>query len=246
MISHQYIHGGLGNQMFQYAAAFAHARKMGVDLFYPIKPSLPNTNACLNLYDVFNLSGKKTGSFGPEYREPSFAYSPIPELKSMTLNGYYQSEKYFDKYKEEIKKEFTFKKPTQRKVLKDTVSIHVRRGDYVEQTQYHPLCGLDYYSTAMKEFEGCEFLVFSDDKEWCLQHFDYPNAEVFLSNSAEEDLQVMSMCDHHIIANSSFSWWGAWLSINKNKRVIAPKNWFGQGYSSNDTSDLYLPEWTLI
>ena len=105
---------------------------------------------------------------------------------------------------------------------------------------------MDYYHKAMKEFEGYNFLVITDDKEWCLEWFDLPNTQVSLTESAEDDLQLMSLCDHHIIANSSFSWWGAWLNPNKNKRVIAPKNWFGVDNSNADTSDLCPLGWTIL
>jgi hypothetical protein len=249
MISSFNIEGGLSNQLFQYAAGYAHAKKMSTEFFYPSKPPQATTALRLNgLHEIFKLSALKTGTHGPLYNESHFGfhYNPIPEVSHLTLYGYFQSEKYFSEYKEDIRKEFTFRNITEFKVPKKTVSIHVRRGDYLSKPEYHPTCTMEYYQKAMSLFPGHKFLVFSDDKEWCLDWFDFPNTQVSLSESAEEELQRMSLCDHHIIANSSFSWWGAWLNTNKNKRVVAPKKWFGIVYNSYVVSDIYLPEWTIL
>jgi len=248
MISHAYIHGGLGNQMFQYAAAFAHSRKMGVDLFYPVKPYRPNTTDCFNLYEVFHLSSKKVGRVGPNYQEPKFQYTPIPDLKVLTLHGYYQSERYFENCKEEIRKEFTFRKKSNTVVKPNTTSIHVRRGDYLKFPEHHPLCSMDYYNSAISMFEDQNFLVFSDDIKWCKENFKGDKFTFCEGNSSEEDLQIMAKCDNHIMANSSFSWWGAWLGTNQDKVIVSPKKWFGKAYEdwASNTSDLYPPKWVVL
>tara|TARA_R110000824_G_scaffold305093_1_gene492915 strand:+ start:1345 stop:2088 length:744 start_codon:yes stop_codon:yes gene_type:complete len=247
MISSSNDPGGLANQMFQYAAGYAHALKMGTSFYYPIKPQSP-CNRSPNLYDIFPLSSSKTGEHGPVYsdRVLGFHYNPIPETPDLTLHGYYQSEKYFKEYEDGLREEFTFNNHTSRKVAKKTVSIHVRRDDYLNHPNYHPVCTMDYYHAAMREFRGYKFLVFSDDREWCLKWFDLPNVTVSLAATPEGDLELMSKCDHHIMANSSFSWWGTWLNTNKNKKVIAPREWFGPGYNMWDTSDLYDPSWKLL
>ena len=98
----------------------------------------------------------------------------------------------------------------------------------------------------MRKFDGCKFLIFSDDKEWCLENFNKENCEISHNSDAAEDLQLMSLCDHHIIANSSFSWWGAWLGQNKDKKVIAPKEWFGPAKNEHATKDLYCKDWIVL
>tara|TARA_R110002051_G_scaffold8568_2_gene35600 strand:- start:4299 stop:5048 length:750 start_codon:yes stop_codon:yes gene_type:complete len=249
MISHTNVGGGLANQMFQYAAGLAHAKRMDTDYYYPPRPPhVSNALRSEGLREIFKLSALKIGTYGPLYDESHFGfhYNPMPEVSHLTLHGYFQSEKYFNEYEEDIRKEFTFRNITEFKVPKKTVSIHVRRGDYLSKPEYHPVCSMDYYHKAMREFEGYTFLVITDDKEWCLERFDLPNTQVSLAESAEEDLQRMSLCDHHIIANSSFSWWGAWLNPNKHKRVIAPKKWLGVAYGNYDMSDIYPPGWTIL
>lgn len=248
MISHAYNKGGLGNQMFQYAALFAHSKKMKVDAFYPINPVSLKSTVCSTLYDIFSLSSKKEGSPGPNYQEPMFSYSPIPESKFLTLHGYYQSEKYFKKYEKDIRKEFTFSNKTNVVVKPHTTSIHVRRGDYLNFPDHHPICPMDYYVTAMSMFKDQKFLIFSDDIEWCKQNFGGNSFSFSEGLSSEEDLQIMSMCDNHIIANSSFSWWGAWLGHNTDKTVVAPKKWFGSAYDTwaSNTEDLYLSNWVIL
>jgi hypothetical protein len=247
MISSNNVPGGLANQMFQYAAGYAHAKKMNTEFFYPPKPQSV-CNRSPNLYEVFHLSAKKQGTHGPLYNDipTGFHYTPIPEVTDLTLHGYFQSSKYFEGYEDDVRREFTFREKTTVNIPNKTVSIHVRRDDYLEHSHYHPVCSLDYYHAAMREFKGYNFLVFSDDKEWCLQNFKIPNVSISMANSAQEDLHLMSKCDHHIMANSSFSWWGAWLNTNKNKKVIAPKQWFGPGYNGWDTRDLYEPTWKLL
>ena len=256
MISHADVGGGLANQMFQYAAGYTHALKMKTDYYYPPRPPhVSNALRSNGLREIFKLSALQTGTHGPLYDEApqhectrwcqqrlhfGSHYNTIPEVQHQTLYGYFQSEKYFREYKEEIRKEFTFRDPTEFKVPKKTVSIHVRRGDYLSKPEYHPICSMDYYHKAMKEFEGYNFLVITDDKEWCLEWFDLSNTQVSLAESAEEDLQRMALCDHHIIANSSFSWWGAWLNPNKDKIVIAPKKWLGDAFDY-DLSEIYQP-----
>tara|TARA_R110000851_G_scaffold229758_1_gene382468 strand:+ start:25046 stop:25789 length:744 start_codon:yes stop_codon:yes gene_type:complete len=247
MISSNNVPGGLANQMFQYAAGYAHAKRMGTEFFYPVKP-IGEDKRSPNLHDIFHLTASQTGQHGPLYDDvpTGFHYTPIPECDHMTLNGYFQSAKYFKECEEEIRKEFTFRNPTNLIVPKGTVSVHVRRSDYLKFPNHHPLCSMEYYRTAMAKFEGYNFLVLSDDREWCAKWFDLPNTVISKAHSAQEDLQLMSKCDHHIMANSSFSWWGAWLNTQEGKRVIIPEKWFGSAYNRWDTSDLYHPSWEKL
>jgi hypothetical protein len=128
------------------------------------------------------------------------------------------------------------------KTDKTLVSIHVRRTDAAVPNPYHPLTGLDFFNPAIEHFNKDEyhFVVCSDDYEWCNNVWgNDENFTVVNSKSPYVDLCVMSLCDHHIISNSSFSWWSSYLSKNKNKKIIAPIKWLGTGYSTYITDDLY-------
>jgi hypothetical protein len=161
------------------------------------------------------------------------------------MEGFWQSEKYFKPIEETIRKEFTVKDPPSslnRKYLDEirsanSISIHVRRGDYVtdkETSAIHGVCSMDYYREAIRrmsaEVSDPSFYVFSDDMNWTKANLSSsPHRAVYIEHNQtapHEDLRLMYSCKHHIIANSSFSWWGAWLSENAGKKVIAPRNWF--------------------
>lgn len=200
-----------------------------------------------------------------EVHEPHFHYSEkllsIPD--GSNLNGYYQTEKYFGHIRTELSKILTFnrdvceqaesKMPFQLDKV-ERVSIHLRRGDYAGLSQWHPVCDGEYYSTAINLFNNennemdKRFLIFSDDIDYCKHFFGEHDGIVYIENNHPYvDLCMMSMCEHNIIANSSFSWWAAWLNKNPNKTVIAPKKWFGPAYEGiHDTKDLYCKTWIAI
>ena len=125
------------------------------------------------------------------------------------------------------------------------VSVHVRRGDYTKLQDHHPLCTVEYYEKAMAMFKDHSFLVFSNDIEWCKENIKGPRVMYSEEESAAKDLQLMASCDHNIIANSSFSWWGAWLNDNQNKKVIAPSNWFGPT-CDHSSKDIVPETWIRI
>lgn len=196
--------------------------------------------------------------------EPSFAYwSGVTQLNdNVYLDGYWQSYKYFNEFSDTIKADFTFQLPltTQNKELSvqiaevNAVSLHVRRGDYVSNTKAnatHGVCSLDYYHDAIEHIlnhvEEPVFFIFSDDIAWVKDNLAINARVVFIDhNTGKEsfnDMRLMRLCQHHIIANSSFSWWGAWLGINDNKIVIAPKKWFAQ---TNSTNDLIPTNWLTL
>ena len=133
-------------------------------------------------------------------------------------------------------------------ILKNkTCSIHVRRGDYLHLENYHPILSHDYYQKSY-EIIGSEsvYLIFSDDIEYCKTQFEYIKNKVFITDLSDyEELYLMSFCDNNIIANSSFSWWGAWLNKKENI-VISPKKWFGPTLHSYITDDLYPENWVII
>jgi hypothetical protein len=188
-----------------------------------------------NMPYEFNLQGL------PIYKEPCFEYREIPYMENLCLSGYFQSEKYFSHCKEEIIKHFT--KDWNREQI-NKISIHVRRGDYCN-IECHPVVTLEYIKKAVKYFKDLgynDFIVFTDDKQWCSENLPFE-----ISNGNErEDLELMSRCEHNIISNSSFSWWGAWLNPTPNKIVIAPDKWFAGSKENVNVSDLYCKGWVVL
>jgi Glycosyl transferase family 11 len=242
-------YGYLGNQLFQYAATKALSLARNTDCLFP-------RNAP-DLHKIFRLDAvaeeKQYLIVGQDghpmlYQEPHFHFAPeFWDLPDWTiLSGYFQSEKYFAPYAEQIKQEFTFRDPVGWPRFKDWVSVHVRRGDYLTFPHHHPPCTVDYYRKAMAEFPGAHFIVFSDDIEWCKLYLRGPDVEFSEGFSPDRDLQRMIACDHHIIANSSYSWWGAYLGQNLKKRVIAPRKWFGPAKASWSTVDLLPESWETL
>jgi hypothetical protein len=174
---------------------------------------------------------------------------------NVDLFGYFQTEKYFAHIADKIKEEFTFKEDilTAAKEYRDqlesdeVISLHIRRGDYVTQP-WHGCCSLEYYEKALSGLDAdLPVIIFSDDPEWCLEQKLFESDRFYVSehNSNLFDMCLMNLCDYHIIANSSFSWWGAWLA--NSKKVYAPSRWFGPPLSEqNDTSDLVPDRWIKL
>ena len=170
------------------------------------------------------------------------------------LNGYWQSEKYFASIADIIHKDFTFPEPSLRNRERaeemaacTSVSIHVRRGDY---QGLFPLLTEDYYSPAMDYFKekygDVHFYVFSNDLDWCREHLKAERITYVDWNTGADspfDMWLMTQCKHNIIANSTFSWWGAWLNGNEGKEVVAPRTW---DFYFKDHPDLYCPDWILF
>jgi hypothetical protein len=259
----------LGNQMFQYAFGFAleketkiktffdmsffrkkYARPYGLDVFDLNTKFVENILLKLQLQLIwkFRKHLKNKSFLGLIFfSEPHFEYYKYAfKIKPNTyIEGFFQTEKYFEKYEDEIRDAFAFKtKPDKFNLYimgqmseSNSVSVHIRRGDYVQKKRYQDLyakCSLDYYKRGVEyiasKYENPKLYVFSDDIQWAKANWDLPYETVFVNhNSGEknfEDMRLMSLCKHNIIANSSFSWWGAWLNNNKEKIVIAPKKWF--------------------
>ena len=196
--------------------------------------------------------------------EPYFHYWPgiksVPE--DCYLRGYWQSEKYFHEIAPIIRTDFTFKNPLIRQNAElaaqigqvNAVSLHVRRGDYANNpktTTTHGMCSLDYYRAAIRyisdRVEKPYFFIFSDDIAWVKNHLkmNYPCQYVDHNRGAESynDMHLMSLCRHYIIANSSFSWWGAWLNPHKDKIVVVPQRWFA---NDNNVKDLFPFGWVPL
>ncbi len=195
--------------------------------------------------------------------EPHFYFCPdiLKITSSCYLSGVWQSEKYFKDVEEVIRKEFTLRnKPsaeTENWIQKtsgcNSVSIHIRRGDYVNSpktNQFHGVCSIEYYDRAIdlisQKITAPVFYIFSDDIEWVKGNLKIPYSKFYVSDSTVpdyEELIVMSKCKHNIIANSSFSWWGAWLNESPEKIVIAPQKWFA---GNTDTRDLIPASWIRL
>jgi len=200
------------------------------------------------------------------YRESGLNYSPFFDqiFHSVYLKGYFQSEKYFYSVRDSLLKAFALKEENlsqytlsilaEMKNEKCLISLHVRRGDYLlaKNQSVHGLCDLDYYKRAMNHFQELNltprFVIFSDDIAWTKENLGLDDTHFFIDGNGVdrnyEDIFLMSNCHHHIMANSSFSWWGAWLNPAADKIVIAPKNWF-----SNETlsaEDIYGHKWKRL
>ena len=257
--------GHLGNQMFQYASLKGIAKKHGYDFCVAPKSAFGSSyNLLSSIYDVFSLENIKksiTNNTTLEEKNINFdkdLFETCPD--NVDLRGYFQSEKYFKHIEDEIRKDFTFDEKLfvdANRLLaefyqdQDVISLHVRRGDYLNYPNHHPICTLNYYETALKLIEESSskelpVIIFTDDEEWVekQQLFDGDRFIISQGNTEDFDLCLMTCCDYHIIANSSFSWWGAWLS--RSKGVIAPKNWFGTELSGWKPEDRFLEEWVVI
>lgn len=174
------------------------------------------------------------------------------------LIGYWQSEKYFSGVADVIRRDFSFRRPAAAENLRmgeairgrGAIAVHVRRADYVSDPM-HPTLGVEYYERAARIVLGRVadpiFVVFSDDADWAKANLDFGCSTVYVTRNAGkswEDLRLMTLCRHHIIANSSFSWWGAWLGTSPDKVVVAPERWFGD--ETLDTRDLIPPGWVRL
>ena len=261
--------GRLANQMFQYAVCFTIAKKLDTNFIIPEDNETKiKEDGCwdysnnkwipynFRMYEGFNITAKKSNSDFVEqiYQEPHFHYSDKINLvnDNTSIQGYYQSEKYFLECKEDILKEFTFKKDIleeSNKIIsplkdKEVVCVHVRRGDNVVNPNF-PLVSMEYIQEAMNQFVDKEynFLVVSDDIGYCKEVF--PDGVHFSTGTSDfVDMCLMSLSDHNIISNSSFSWWGAYLNKSLSKKVIAPSNWFTNKDMILD--DLFPKNWIII
>ena len=258
-------YGRLGNQMFQYAALRGIAAKKNLewcvppaDMFGLSDHKVRETNS--NLYDCFDLTSVKHYGIinGPEYVNESSRYDPYIFTigDNTSIAGYFQSERYFEHIADSIRSDFTFKKPiidqaqaiiTAHRSDKPLVSVHVRRSDYLHNSEVHTdLYNRGYYHKAFDLIEtNADYLIVSDDPQWCAQQsiFQGDNKKIISGNHSFVDMCLMSLCDAHIIANSSFSWWASYLSDNQ---VIAPSNWFGSVVDFDPSDYLYRQEWTVI
>jgi hypothetical protein len=210
--------------------------------------------------DLLTLESKKR-----YIRERFHTFDPgmleVPD--DVYLDGYWQTEKYFRDIEEILRRELTLREEpdtvnqeiAERIRSVPAVSLHVRRGDYVSDPttrQFHGSCSIEYYNQAIarivESLDDPSFFIFSDDLPWAKENLNIPGEKTFIAHNGPEkeycDLWLMSLCRHHIIANSSFSWWGAWLSQSPGQQVIAPKRWALS--ESLDTRDIVPDTWITI
>jgi hypothetical protein len=233
--------GLFGNQIFQFAFLFGLHKAKGYDY------SIPENTDLMKCFDVNckiqNINLNYTKNENNFYFDINY---PASYSDNTNYTGYYQSEKYFKHCKQDLLSVLKFKEQWKIPLTLDTsnlVSIHVRRGDYVNNPHYE-LVSMDYINTAKKQFTGKKFIVFSDDIQWCKNN----NVGDFYSegNNRYIDLYQMTLCSGSIIANSTFSWWGAYLTPKE--KVVAPSKWFGPAYNPTkyNPKDIYCKEWIVI
>jgi hypothetical protein len=287
--------GGLGNQMFQYAAGRALALRTGAMLkldisYYDTHRDRRYALGCFRIEAArarerdlvpFGLAGRRwpgrlegierrlrarlASKRFPIRRERGFRFDPaVVRLQGFVyLEGYWQSEKYFQDQAAVLQREFEPVEPFDPANVRlaadidavNAVSVHVRRGDFAgvgATNRYHGMCSVDYYRAAVAyvaaKTPAPQFFVFSDEPEWVRAHLELGvPASVIDINSPDQgyrDMQLMARCRHHITANSSFSWWGAWLGRAPEKIVVCPKRWFN--IAAVDTSDLLPDSWIRL
>ena len=219
--------GRLGNQLFQIAATIGIARRNGCSFIFPPWPYAR--------FFEFPIPQSHTIRMMRRRPQRDFRYEEVAIDRATELFGYFQSERYFAHCEAQVRHYFTPHHALSQLLDRGfgdllatgTCSVHVRRTDYIGDQMWPDLAAGDYYERAMSQFDsGTTFVIFSDDIEWCKQRFRGSSMFFVEALGEIEDLFLMSRCGGHIIANSSFSWWGAWLDPNKDKKVIAPTQWF--------------------
>ncbi len=231
--------GGLGNQLFQYANGLTLAHRNNEKLCLDISWYKGRTDRAY-LLDNFNISGQPVGFFQKLFRKP--------------IVGDFQSELYFKEIETKVRKEFTLKKPLTNLITDlNSVSIHLRGTDYVrgKKNGFHGTCAPEYYIEAIRimreKLPTAHFYIFTDDLPWAKEHITFPEPNTVVSGPTRqphEELMLMASCRNNIIANSTFSWWAAWLNPNQSKTVIGPQKWFAD--EKIDTSDILPSSWKRI
>jgi hypothetical protein len=269
--------GRLGNQMFQYAGLRGIADNRKFDWMIPRPENYGDSN--YGLFDCFEMINVKEENFGMingqnvatgQFHFNQDFFDRCPD--NVNLHDYFQSPKYFSNIEDQIREDFTFKAeildPCQEIMsdLENPIFIHVRRGDYVNSQNAHPVCPVEYYKEAFTHFDDeVPVLIFSDDIDWCQEQELFAGDRFMLSEYNEKypqscdtndgkqnalipyfDMCMMTLCSGGIMANSSMSWWGAWLISNPTKPIVAPKQWFGEQYKDYNMNDLRPEGWIQV
>ena len=230
-------YGRFANQMFQIASTIGIATKLQYEYGFPkwinwdAKERF-NTEENINVYEYFEHQLPLFEGNLPEYFV-HWGFHDIRIPDNLSLSGHMQSEKYFSHCADLIRHYFTMKDEYPKN---DYTAVHIRMGDY--GSDYHPICTIDYYKKAFDKLPG-NYLIFSDDIAKAKEVF--PSGE-FYDSDTYDSFKMMKSCKNHIISNSTYSWWAAWLADGK---VVAPKRWFGD-VAGLDTTDIYPPNWTVL
>jgi hypothetical protein len=244
-----------GNQLFFVAGTIGIALKNNTSYSFGSQMGHGGTDYSIIFEKKIPVSNE---SFENVYYQNGFNYSDISLTTDTEIKGYFQSEKFFKHCESVIKEQFKFKESIVNEVMElypniqNSASIHIRRGDYLNQLDYHPILDVNYYDKFISEHTSdCEKIyVFSDDIEWCKtvfigKRFVFPN---FKQHNDLFSFILLSLSQKIAISNSTYSWWASWLNQNKNKQIYCfPHNkWFGKMYSNLNTEDVLPKEWTVI
>jgi len=232
------MQGGLGNILFSLANA------INLSVIYDLKVCLRyyhigylHTDPKIYKQSIFKQYEEITNIDGFfQFTEKDFSFSEIdlPKDTNIFINGYFQSEKYFIKNRKLIVDSFfsnsrifdNLKKRYPEVFEEEITSIHLRRGNYLSLSNVYNNLDIKYYMDAIELLDSKKVFVFSDDLNYCYNNFTDKKFNIIQGNTDLEDLYLMALCKNNIIANSSYSWWGAWLNQNHNKKIIAPNHWF--------------------
>lgn len=233
-----YSNFGLGNQMFQIATAVSYAEKNNLIATFPDLKDKKFGGYSDNIFNKITTENFDYDSLNVEYYEPSNLYNEIPLFENVRIHGYFQSEKYFIDSKKLILNLFEIEPSLSSYINKkyghelfDATSCHFRFGDYTQLNDYHLLLSeTSYYKNALNNLSNKRLIIFSDDIDRCKKLKIFKDFEVFYISDETDvvDLYMMSMCKDNIIANSTFSWWGAWLNKNNEKKIYYPNKWYGE------------------
>lgn len=236
------LFGELGNQLYQIATTIAYSKKHNMNYAIPTTAKNRANNATFPLKNV--VYGNYENDF-PVYRDDESQLNEIPYLENICLHGYFQALPFFIDYWKEITDIFGF----EWEMLKGKVSIHQRRTDYLQHPDSFPSVSLDYVHRSINHFKELgykDFTVFSDDIEWCKENIKSDDVNIEFSEGRKplEDMIYMSKHEHNIVANSTFSTWGAMLNQNPNKIVIRPPFFLGEK-GKHLYRDIYPKEWII-
>lgn len=244
-------YGRLGNQLFQVAATLACAAEAGDEAVFP-----PWHYAEYFRNPVRTETLPASGL--PVWEQSGGHYSPLPKQKDLDLLGYFQSARYFANVADRVRAHFQPSTAVAEAVearygaldFSRLVAVHVRRGDYLSMLDWFPVLPLGYYALAARLFgDDWRYLIFSDDPDWCRDCLlpILPHGSARIAEDAPDHLHLflIARCAHQIIANSSFSWWGAWLNANPRKVVVAPCPWFGPD-NPGDPTDVVPADWIAL